>query len=187
MFKKLFATAMLSACAFTTLAAAPSFNYIQGGYVTDLNSEDDFDGWEIKGSFELNNDFYVTGNYQNLGADIFSNNVDADLFSAGIGYKMMLSSNTAFFTELEYLHAKIDVQGYSSDSENGYQIGAGVRSMLTNALEVKAAAYYQDISDSDQYIKLGAAYQLNNSLSVYADIDTDFDDSQLMTGLRVTF
>jgi predicted porin len=187
MFKKLLATAILSACAFSSMAASPSFNYVEGGYVTDLNSDLDFDGWEIKGSFELNNDLYMLGSYQRLNTDIGFIDVDANIFSAGLGYKVALTHETALFTELEYINVNIDAKNFASDSENGYQFGVGARTMVSDALELKAAAYYQDVEGSEQFIKVGAAYQLNDAMSVYMDVDTDFDDSQLMTGLRFTF
>lgn len=187
MSKKLFSAAILSAWAFTAAAATPSFNYVEGGYVSTIDSDEDFDGWEIKGSFELSNDFYLTAGYQILDADYLSTDIDADLFNAGIGYKFAITNSTTLFTELEYLHVKLKADNFGSESDDGYQFGAGVRSMLTNNLELKAAAYYQDLDGSDEFIKVGGAYKFNDALSVYLDVDTDFDNSQMMTGVRFQF
>ena len=89
-----------------------------------------------------------------------------------------------------------DVDGFGSDSANGYRLAAGFRGMLAPKFEGSIKAYYTDISDADWGgsefgARLGAVYQLNDTWGITASYDTTkLFDERINTwglGIRASF
>jgi len=137
---------------------------------------------------------YVTAGYSDLSDDINILNIkvdfDVNLLNVGLGYKQDLSENSSFFTELNYLDAEIEASSAPvnlDDSDDGYSQGFGVRSMLTEQLELKAEYSYVDFDDSKNVFTLGADYALSDRLSAYVDVTIEDDATPHMIGARLSF
>ncbi len=186
--KTIIASALLSVLSVGAMAETPSFNFVDAGYVSNLGGDFDFDGFEIQGNFELNDNFYINAGYTTITSDIsFIGDIDSDVLELGLGYKTAISDNMVFFTQLDFVDIDVDVSGFGSGSENGYQLGFGVRNNLSEKLELKAAINYFDVGGSDTFLELGAIYKLTDSAGIYFDVDTDFDDSSYGLGVRFSF
>ena len=185
--KAILSSAILSVLSFGAMAETPSFNYVDFGYVCDLSSDQSFDGFDLKGNFELNDNLYINAGYRSIDFDIAGFDVNGDVKLIGLGYKKAFSPDSVFYSELDYVKAKARAGGLGSGSENGYQVGFGVRSMLSSNFEVRAGVNYIDVVDSDTFMILGGVYSLSDDLGLYFDIESDFDDSTYSTGVRFSF
>jgi len=179
--KKLFAGAILSVLSFGALADTPSFNNIEIGYSNiDFDGLPDFSGFEIKGSKELSENWYLAGDYTDVSEGGFS----LSLTTFGFGYKNDFSDSSSYFAEIDY--ARLDADG--GVDESGYEISFGVRSMLSNELELKAAIEYLDIDNEDTtYLVLGSAYNFTDNMALYADYKYESDVSEYGVGVRFSF
>lgn len=178
--------AILSVLSFGALADTPTFNFVEVGY-TDSFDSDGLDGVEVNGSFELNDSFFLNVNYMAAEED---NLIDIDGYVLGLGYKNDLSDNSVWFAQADYLtiDSEITLPSFStSNSENGYQLSLGVVSQVSENWELSAAAKYIDVFESDTYAEFGAVYSFTDTLGVYFDVETDFDDSNYAVGLRMSF
>lgn len=176
--KILLASAVLSLLSFGALAENPSFDNLEAGY-----TEFDFDGFkvdgfEIKGSRSFSDNLYAAWDY----SSVSDNGADLKLTTVGVGYKNDFSSDSTFFSELNY--AKLDSTGFD---DNGYEFTVGVRTMMTDRLELKAAVEYLDIDDDMTSMIVGGAYSVSDSLAFYADYKYESDLSRYDVGLRYSF
>ncbi|MEP1742194.1 MAG: porin [Kangiellaceae bacterium] len=179
--KTIIASAVLSVISFGAMAETPSFDYVEFGFTEyDSDGLGKLDGFELTASKELNNNFYVAGDLARVNEGGF----DLDTMTIGVGYKNQFSSNSTFFSEIDF--AKI--KNSNDFDENGFQVTAGIRSMLGKNLELKAAVEYLDINDVDEtsYV-VGGAYNLNSDLAVYADYTYESELSKYGVGIRYNF
>jgi len=179
--RKLIVSAILSVLSLGAVADTPSFDNVEIGY-TNWNLDDDFSisGVELKGSAMVTDNFYIAGDFSNL-----SKNGNGLTFTTiGVGYKFDFSDNTSFFAEIDY--ARFDGDGgFDAD---GFEITSGVRSMLTEKFEIKAAIEYLEIdnTDSTSFI-VGAAYDVTDSIAIYADYKIESDVNRFGIGARFNF
>ncbi len=176
--------AICSAFSLTAVADTPSFNYVNLGYVTNI----DFNGFGIKGNVELNDSFYINAEYQSIDSLLFGFSVKNDFKALGIGYKKDISSDTTFFTEFNGVRVKSGVNGFGSSNEKGYQAVLGVRSNVNSNFEVITAVNYLNVvGGGNTSLQLGGLYKFNKSAGWYFNVDTDFSGSSYNTGIRFTF
>ncbi len=182
------AGALLLTTSLQVAAETPSFNFVDVGYVSNLGGDDEFDGFEIKGNFEISENLYLNAGYTNLSDDNSGPfDVDAEILTAGLGYKTNISEVSTIFAAADYLRVKVNAGGFGSNSESGYQVGVGVRSNVSESLELRAAGYYRDIVDDDTFVQVGAVYKLAANTGVFLDIESDFDDTRYGVGVRFLF
>jgi Ax21 family sulfation-dependent quorum factor len=183
----------VTALALPVLAALPfaasaaeglSYNTLEGGYAATNTDVVDADGWALKGSFALNPNFHLFGDFTRQ--DFKDTDVHFNQWRAGVGYNHEITSNTDLLTRVAY--EKFDWgNGFTSD---GYSVEAGVRSALTSRLEGYALAGYEDSHDFDGsfYGRLGAQVKFNPNWSVGADVKLlDGGDTQWFVGPRFTW
>jgi len=178
--KKLIVGAVLSVLSFGAMADNPSFDNIEIGYVNfDFGGGLDPDGFELKGSKQISDNFYIAGDY----ADTSINGRDLSVTTFGVGYKNDFSDTSSFFVELDY--ANFDGEG---GDEDGFELTLGVRSMLTDKFEIKAGIEYLDIDNDDiTSLFLGGAYDVTDSVAIYADYKYESDLSRYGVGVRFNF
>jgi hypothetical protein len=186
MLKKIsLAGALLGFVALPAMAETPTFNFVQVGYVSNLSGSSDYDGFEIKGNLEISDTLYMNAGFTKTNASVSFGDLDIDVITLGLGYKTNISAVSTLFAEADYLVVDNDFNGFGSD--NGYQVGFGIRSYVLGSVELKAAAYYRDINSSDTFLQVGAAYDFTEAAGVYLDIESDFDDTGFGIGLRFSF
>jgi hypothetical protein len=140
------------------------YNYIDLSYgILDFDDIDvDGDGFGIGGSFAINSDFHVFGNYQSAGLDF---GVDVSQFAAGVGYNTELSPTVDAIARLSYQYAEVDAPGFGSVDDNGFGFGVGLRFEASDVLEIAASIDYVDFGDGgdDTGFGLGAFYSFTDA------------------------
>jgi hypothetical protein len=180
MIKKLLTAAAFTVATFSAVAENPSFSYLDLGYANwDIDNAGDIDGFEIKGSGDINEHFYVAGDYTRLS----ESGVSIDLTTLGLGYKNNFSDTSTFFAEVDY--ASINPEFGSS--EDGYEVTLGIRSMVTNKLELNGAVEYLDINGDSTSLVLGSAYNFTEKFGMYAHYKVESDINRYALGLRLNF
>ncbi|MET1255904.1 porin [Aliikangiella maris] len=171
----------ISMTSMATFAESPSFNFVELGY-TQIDIDDvpfDPDGFELDLNFELNENFYLSADY----AKVDEMSTELKMSNIGFGFKSDISDSTAFFAQIDW--SKIDA---GEIDEDGYKVSTGVRSNVTNHLELTAAYEYLDIDDdSSNFFLFGAAYKMSDNVSMYADYKLESDMDQMSVGVRYSF
>lgn len=164
--------------AFSGAAFADDFNYnyVQISYgeaEIDNTGGLDGDGPGIFGSVALSEKIHLFGEYQV--AD-FGQGVDLGQLEAGLGYVFNVSETVDIIAKAAYVNMEVDTPQGSVD-ENGYAIGAGIRGMLTERVELNGGLDLVDLdeSDSETRAKAGILFNITDSISVGAN-GTWWDD-----------
>lgn len=158
------------------LAESPNFNYVSAGYLDGDIDGDDADGWTFDGSTLLGENFFLSGQYQTVGNSDDGVDVDFNWLSAGLGYRTAISASTDFYGLVTYENVEVEAsyRGSSiSDDENGYGLSVGIRSMVSDNIELDGRLGYIDIADeSETSFTVGARYYFNNNFSLGANYTT---------------
>ena len=178
--------AILSLLSFNALADAPSFDFIEAGYRNAFKA-DDLDGYELNGSFELGESFYLNTSYLSEGDKSV---IHTDSYFFGAGYKRKLSNSSVWFTQISYakVDREINLLGFESDTTNkGHQLSLGVKTNISEQWELSAATNFIDINSKDSFVELGALYHFTENAGIYFKVDSKFEESTYATGLRISF
>ena len=151
------------------IADGPSYNFVQAGYQSvnlDLGGgfDVDGDGYGLGGSFEIGESLFVFASY---GTTNFDYDVDLKELHAGLGYHAALTDNTDFFGTLAYVAAEVEATGFGSVDDNGYGATIGVRSNVTDLIELFGEISYADLGDGgDTAIGAGVWFNLGDSFAL---------------------
>ena len=174
---KLLTGALILAFATPAMAESPSYNYGTLGW-QKITLDDDFldidgDGFGIGGSFEVADNWHVIGGYSSLGLDF---GIDLKSLQIGAGYHIDISATTSFYTNLLWVNAELDAGGSLTADDDGFGIGIGLRSNVTDRVELEGGLNYVDLGDGDSTSISGAAWYAltdNFSLGITAEADED--------------
>lgn len=192
MFKKLLLGTALVFALSPAFAGDLSYNFIEIGYQkADLDDDlagfsIDGDGYGIAGAFEVGENWFIAVGYSALDFDF---GVDLDQLSVGGGYHFDMSESTDFFATLSYLTAEISASGFGSLDEDGYGIAIGVRSMLTDKVELNGSIGYSDLGDGADgtAFNAGALYSFTPTFAIEFGIGIDEDVTLYGLGGRFYF
>ena len=139
------------------------------------------DGFEIGGSWELNDSFHLFGSWQDQG---FDGGIDGEVLEIGGGWSHGFSDTLDFVGTLSLL----DVD-YGFAGDDGLALGGGIRSRLGESFELDAGLKYVDLDESgnDTGISIGARYYFNESMALGASMDSFDDADTLRLGFRWEF
>lgn len=193
--KKLLLAGSLALASFATFADQPNYTYVGFGYVKmDLDDIDlDPTGFYIDGSLELGDNWFVRAGFQTVDDSNGLLDVDVDGHNLGAGVRIAASENTSLHVVADYLHAEAEASHrYYSDSvsedENGFSLGVGVRSLITDSFELSADAAYVDLGDDSVDFGVGAIWYVMENLGLEARLSTDDDSNRAYSlGLRIEF
>jgi hypothetical protein len=162
--------------------SGPKWDLVEVGYVeADLDDNGSSpSGFSAAFSKSLGKGFYLTGHYRDVSEDvvIFAQSVEVDVsqLSLGAGYRLSVSDSTDVYGQVTYenLEAGASAQGESaSEDDNGFGAEIGLRSMVTESLELGAKVGYLDVADdSDTTFGASAYYYVTNSVAVGATYET---------------
>ena len=153
---------LLAAFSASVSAQGVNYNYIQGSYgrvdLDDSVIDVDGDGFGISGSFAVNENFHVFGEYQTADMDF---GIDLNLMELGAGYHTDISPNLDFYANLGYINVEADGGGAGSTDEDGFSAGLGLRGAVSDAVELFGGLDYIDFDNSDSETRANAGFVLS--------------------------
>lgn len=173
------------------LADTPSYNYIEGLYQrvefdTNFGSEIDGDGFAIGGSLEVAENWHMFGGYGTTGLDF---SIDLNQFTVGGGYHVDISPISSFFVNLAYVRAELDAGGFGSPDDSGYGLTIGLRSRVSQQIDLEGSLGYVDLGDGSDGTTLGGAalYRFSDMFSAGLFVGVEEDILSYGLGGRVYF
>lgn len=189
--KRLILAAATLALSATAVAQTPSYNYFQAGYESvdiddNVGINADGDGFTLGGSYVVADNWHIFGSYSTIGLDF---SIDVNEIQLGGGYHTDISNKTSFFADLAWVRAEVEASGFGSVDDSGYGIAIGLRSNVTDRVELAGALSLVDFGDGgDSTAVSGAAwYQLNETFALGLTASIDDDVTSIGLGARAYF
>jgi len=173
--------AIAALCAPSVLLADMNYTNLEVDYL-DLDGDGGVsgDGFEIAGSWELNDSFHLFGSWADQSYD---GGADGETLEVGAGWSHDFSDSLDFVGTLSLLDAEIE-----DFSDDGLALGAGIRSQLGESFQLDAGLKYVDFdSGSDTGITVGGRYYFNDSMALGASLDSYDNADTLRLGFRWEF
>jgi hypothetical protein len=147
----------------------------------DADSGVNGDGFQIGGSWELNDQFHLFGSWQDQS---FDGGFDGNTLEVGAGWSHGFTDTLDFVGTLSLLDTEIE-----DFSDDGLALGGGIRSRLGESFELDAGLKYVDLDESgdDTGITVGARYYFNDSMALGASLDSYDNADTLRLGFRWEF
>ncbi|WP_421132896.1 outer membrane beta-barrel protein [Alteromonas sp. A079] len=158
---------------FSVLADSPNWRYVEGGYTKiDFDNNESFepDGLTVNSKYLLNNNWFLNGEY----SFFEEGNFDFDMLTVGAGYRLPVNATTD-----AYFGANLERVDGDVEDDTGYSINAGLRSMITDQVELAGEVGYYDIDEGEATIKVGANYYITPQWAVGASYEM-IDDLDIM-------
>ena len=153
----------------------------------------DGDGYRFAGSWELNERWFLRGEYEDRDFDsIFGIGLGGSHFELGGGYHHSFSDSLDFVGTASWVNEEIDVAvpGFGSvgvDSD-GIALGGGIRARVAQSFELGAMLQWVDLDQgSDTGVELLGRYFFTPrfALTLATEMNDDFDTLSL--GFRAEF
>lgn len=168
-------------------ATAPDWNYVEGGYTAmHIDGSEDQKGFHLGGALIFNEYFFFRGRYTAVDDSIpgvingapASFDIETEWDNFGLGFRKGISRFTDVYgvVAIEYLKYTVSRTGFSVDNdETGYSINGGVKSRISDSLEVFGelgfinvnGEDFQDISDIG--VNIGAYYYFTDQFAIGTD------------------
>jgi hypothetical protein len=148
--------------AFPAMAESPSFNFIELGY--------EFVDLDLGGGADVDGDGYAVGGSFEIGDNMFG-----------------FVSYADFFARAAYVDAEIDAPGFESIDENGYGVGIGVRSNVSDLIELYGEVAYVDLGSGADSTAFGVGIYFNISDSFALGLGASVDDDVTSYGASARF
>ncbi len=170
MLRSAFLTVLLALSA-NAVAEDFSYSWLQLGYsVVDFDSADG-DGFDLSGAFELSDEFFLFGGYNQAQLDF---DIDTAAWNLGFGYRNTIAANTDLFATLSYEYLEVDVPLFGRSDDSGLGFGVGVRFMPVPAIELNGSINYVGVGDDDTALRLAGLYNFDPHFSI--GLGTSFSD-----------
>ncbi len=173
------------------IADGLSYNFVQAGYQSvnlDLGGgfDVDGDGYGLGGSFEIGDNVFGFASYATADFDF---GIDLNELQAGLGYRVGLTDNTDFFASLAYVDVEVEASGFGSADESGYGATIGVRSNVSDLIELFGEVAYVDFGDGGDNTAIGGGiwFNLTDSFALGLDAATDDDVTSYGANARLYF
>lgn len=144
--KKIIAIAVTSLFAITAMADGPAktdtginYNKVELSYdIYTVNTDYNFTGYNLGGSFLATENIYTIGNYVSLSGDS-----SVSMYNIGLGYRQPIASSTDLFGDISYT-------SWTTDSTlTGYTASVGAKSMITSRIEITGMYSYTGFSNAN--------------------------------------
>lgn len=199
--KQILAAALLAVTSFGAFAAddsiAPKYTYAEVGFARtsiefDANaSAVDFDGYNVRGSYEFANDFHVFGGYQETDNNDF---IDLKLKETqiGFGWHPKIDENADAILEVSYINQKAEAELFGfegSDDADLYRVSAGFRAAFNKVVVGTIKANYTDGGDlgSEFAPSLGLEARINPMWSIVGEGEVSEGTKRFTLGVRASF
>ena len=131
--------------------AAPNYNYYEASFSTgelklsadEIGSADiDQDGFKLDSSIIAGESVLLTLSYAALSGDEDGTDIDVDTLIIGAGWIVPLSNNSGVDIGLVYRTDNLEISGFASGDISGAGLSAGIRSNVSDSLELAAQLSY---------------------------------------------
>jgi Ax21 family sulfation-dependent quorum factor len=177
-----------SLLALPLLAALPlaqaselSYSYLEAGYLNiDPKGFSSEDGWSVRGSVAVSDNFHIFGGYDQIRFRVLGNRINFDFWRLGLGYNHALNDRNDLVARVAY---------EDFDGDDGWSVEVGLRSALSPNFEGFIGLGYADSSDfsGEAFLSLQGQYKFNRNWGLVADAKIGEDGRQYFIGPRVSF
>ena len=145
----------------------------------------DGDGFEVSGSYEINDRIFLFGEWQDQSLDF---GIDGRQIELGAGYTHGLSDKLDLVGTLSFLDTEVKAGNVTAD-DDGLALGGGVRGRVNESIELEAGLKYMDLdaAGSDTGLTFGGRYYFNPSMALGASADFNDNVDTLRLGFRWEF
>lgn len=154
-----------------------SYNFTELRYINVTVDEPggdlDGDGFEFMGSVGLGDKFQAYFLYEDIG---FDHDIDLAEWAIGFGTHMPIVDGTDFVAELGYISEDIKEPGHATHSDDGYQLGIGVRHKVGEKGEVQFGIDFVDFSGAGSITSFELAGEMHVSSNVALGLGVDLSD-----------
>ena len=189
MFRSIAVISLLALSA-PAMAEGPQWNFIEGSWqridISDSGFDVDGDGFGVGGAFEIASSWHLFANYQTADFDF---GVDFDQLVVGGGFHTAISDSTDFVADLAYVRLDAGISGVGSADDDGFAGRIGVRSMVTESVELAGYITQTELSDSggDTSLDGQAWYSFTRNFAVGANVSFSDDVTRYGLGFRAYF
>lgn len=173
------------------VAESPSYDYIQAGYqAVDIDFggglDIDGDGYGVNASFEIGDSMFGFATYAKSDFDF---GVDLSQWQAGLGYHTGLTDNTDFFISAAYVNAEVKASGFGSFDQDGYGASVGVRSNVSDFIELFGEVAYVDLGSGsdDTAVGGGICFNFTDRFALAITASAGSDITSYGAGARIYF
>jgi hypothetical protein len=145
----------------------------------------DGDGFEIGGSYELNDKIFLLGKWQDQSLDF---GIDGRAIELGAGLHHPLGETVDFVATLTYIDLEVELGNITAD-DDGLAIGGGIRARVAESFEVDAGLKLVDLdsSGSDTGFNFGGRWYFNETMAIGAAAEFNDNADTLRIGFRAEF
>lgn len=165
-------------------AQQPSYNYANAGFqIVELDAgggaDVDGDGFVFGGSYEVSPEWHLVGSYSSTDFDF---GVDVTQLQIGGGFHTEISPQTSAFVDLTWVRAEVDAGIFGSVDDTGYGLTIGLRSNVSDQLELAGGLAYVDFGDGGDSTALGGAAWYKVGETIALGIQASFDEDVVSYG-----
>jgi hypothetical protein len=174
-----------------------SYSYLQlgigSGEMDIAGVSLDFDEVVVSGSFELNDSIFgiLAFNRGDIDTGVPGVSLETEGVQVGIGFHTAVSSGTDIYGALSYIDTKLTASisglGSSRVAEDGHAIGIGIRSRISEQIELGVGWNIVEIGDADseQSLNFGAVFDVSDRVGLGLTIVNSDNFDAVLVGLRV--
>lgn len=176
--RKTLITALAVATPFA-LAAEPSYDYLEGSY---LNLDGDLDGFGVAGSKAMAPNFHLYGEYDH--AEDGPLEARTAVIAAGLNHG--ISPTTDVVGRIGWAKGWVEAGGVDFD-DDGLMAEAGLRTALSDTIEINGFLRHVDVADADPSLAIGGVFGFTPAFGVTGDVEFTEDETMYRVGLRYSF
>lgn len=179
---------LVLALALPSLALAddkPSYNLAELLYARIVTDSGDADGFAVNGSYDIGSGFFAEGLYYHLKDNSVPGDVTSNTLFLGPGYRVHFQPVDVFLS-VDYLHKQVSGNG-SSVTQDGYRWVWGLRSKVTDRLELNTGVEKANVGLTDTGLRLGESYEFTEGLTLRAQYVWFSDAHSWVIGLRYLY
>ena len=149
-----------------------------------VTADVDGDGYGLGVSFEIGDNFFGFASYVTSDFDF---GVELNQLQAGLGYRLGVTDNTDVFASLAYVDAEVEAAFFGSADDSGYGVTIGVRSNVSDLIELFGEVAYVDLGGGSDGTAIGGGIWFNLTDNFALGLGAAFDDDVTSYGASARF
>lgn len=150
------------------LMASPNYTYAEAGF---LRLDGGADGLVLGGSYALDERFHLVGEF----ARASESPITVTRARLGVGYHYAYSGTTDWVLRGGAILARARISGLGSINDSGWFAEAGLRSLVTDFIEVNGFVTHSDAGAATTQLSLTGWYHFTRRLALGAGLNDEVD------------